>query len=116
MRFAIAIALFLLPSFAQAMDDLHPLRVDEARAVVGTDVLTADAVRLGRLVAVNEMSDGLFSCVVMLDRALRVQTSALMVAGLSRASDGSLRLADDAATLAARMNLPLDTSLVPVTR
>ncbi|GIT92478.1 hypothetical protein JANAI62_29360 [Jannaschia pagri] len=102
---AVMIALAHVPT-AQALDGAAPLTLADAPDAVGDMVLTADAVKLGQLVGIREQADGSFLCIVQLDRDLRVATSALLVAGLLRASDGSLRVPEDAASLASTMKLP----------
>ncbi|WP_371154347.1 hypothetical protein [Jannaschia sp. 2305UL9-9] len=102
-----AIVMSMLPLSAQAMDGARPLLLSDAPGAVGAPVLTSDEVKLGHLVAFRPQDDGGVFCIVQLDDELRVDTSALMVAGLMRATDGSLRLVEDAATLADRMKLPL---------
>ncbi|TFL17797.1 hypothetical protein [Jannaschia formosa] len=87
-----------------------PLSFDEAEALIGEPVLTADAIPLGRLVATRPAPEGGFVCIVMLDAALEARTSALIVEGLRRAPDGSLRLAEASDTLADRMRLPIGGS------
>ena len=109
MRRAVILAVLLALSSvgARAMDALHPLSLADVPAAVGTAVLTSDDVQLGHLIGYNEQGNGEFLCFVQLDASLRVDTSPLIVAGLLRHKDGSLRLAEDAATLADRMKLPL---------
>ncbi|PWJ21157.1 hypothetical protein [Jannaschia seohaensis] len=82
-----------------------PLRFEEAQSLIGRPVLSADAVPLGRLVATRALPDGGFHSIVLLDEALEAGISALIVEGLARAPDGSLRLAEAADVLADRMQL-----------
>jgi hypothetical protein len=84
-----------------------PLRLEEAEAMIGMPVLTSDAFPLGRLIATQSQPDGTFICIVMLDADLGAGISPLIVEGLRRAPDGSLRLAEASDTLADRMRLPL---------
>ncbi|MGB3407929.1 MAG: hypothetical protein WBA67_10585 [Jannaschia sp.] len=108
MRFlAIALMLVVLPLAAQAMDDRHPLHLSDVADAVGSAVLTADDVKLGHLVAFSEQGEGRFLCFVQLVPSLRVETSPLIVSGLLRHEDGTLRLAENAASIAERMKLPL---------
>ncbi|MGB3553820.1 MAG: hypothetical protein WBA25_04175 [Jannaschia sp.] len=103
-----ALLIAALPSATFAVGETHaPLRLQDAAGLVGAAVLTSDDVRLGHLIAFRETGDGGLSCVIRLHRDLRVRISALMVDGLHLGADGTLRVSDDAAMLAERLNQPL---------
>jgi hypothetical protein len=87
--------------------DLSPLPADQAEGLVGAPVLSADAVPMGRLIAAQVTPEGDLVCIVRLDAALSSRTSPLLVNGLLRAPDGSLRLPEPASVLADRMHLSL---------
>lgn len=103
----LALALGCFGLNAKAMEAARPIILTEAQAAIGSAVLTSDDVKLGHLIGVNDQGDGAFLCFVQLRKPLRVDTSPLIVAGLVRGEDGTLRLTEDAATLADRMKLPL---------